>query len=160
MTTFKGSRTAKVRKLIGNDYYDLKLCFDQLVELQEETGRGPLYIANQLARFDMETGKMFGDFSPKWIYHTVRLGLIGSEEMKPTEAVRFCDRHLRDGFIMDYVEAAVATIEAAMYGNAEDPVPDLDEGDSEGNATTDQTTPSNSVKSDGADISDWREPSA
>lgn len=155
MQNNKGSRTAKVRKLIGDDYYDLKLGFDQLVELQELTDRGPIFIANQLVATDPMTGQAVGNWSPTWVYHTIRLGLIGSEEMKPREAVQFCDRHLREGFIYDYADAAADVIYTAMAGRSDDPIPE-DEVTTPGeqNPKMDPLTPSDA--SNGEATTDWQ----
>ena len=117
----KGSRTAKVRRLIGDDYYDLKLAFDQLVELQEETGVGPFFMLRHIADADFR-GEWTGNFKLEWIYEIIRLGLVGSGEKTPTEATRWCDRHIREGFILDFIEPAATALNAALYGPEDDPV--------------------------------------
>lgn len=156
MQEYKGSRTAKVRKLIGDDYYDLKLGFDQLVELQDLADRGPLFIANALVAVDPTTMRAVGNWSPKWVYDTIRLGLIGSGEMKPREAVQFCDRHLREGFIYDYAEAAADVIFVAMAGRMDEPVPDVGDGSGE---VTPKETPTPSAESSGEPTTNLQGPS-
>lgn len=97
-------------------------------------------MANTISAVDYSTGTPIGDYSPNWIYHTIRLALIGSEAMKPTEAVRFCDRYIRNGFVMDYAAVAAEVLYAGLLGHDDDPVePDeVEEESKAGKAMTEQ----------------------
>lgn len=151
----KGSRTAKVRRIIGDDYYDLKLAYDQLVELQEVTGVGPFYLNRHLVEAD-HLG-WTGNFKIEWVYEIIRLGLIGSGEFAPREAVKFCDRHIRSGFILDYIEPAAAALNAALYGPTEEPVVIETPGEPEPKVESDPT-PTPSAASNGENTSSSPEP--
>lgn len=152
----KGSRTAKIRRIIGDDYYDLKLAYDQLVELQEVTGVGPFYLNRHLVEAD-HLG-WTGNFKIEWVYDIIRLGLIGSGEFQPRDAVRFCDRHIRSGFILDYIEPAAAALNAALYGPEEEPVvvEAAEPGEPEPEV---DVTPTPSAASNGENIGNSPEPS-
>lgn len=116
----KGSRTAKVTAIIGNDYYDLKLDFGCLEELEEKTDRGCYYILRRMTDFD-QFG-LIGDFKLSWITDIIRIGLVGGGSMSPREAVKFTDRHLRDAFVMDYLPVAVKVLDAGIHGPTAEPV--------------------------------------
>lgn len=119
-TPLKGSRTAKITAIVGDDYYDLKLDFGALVELEEKTDRGAFYILRRLS--DVDHQGFVGDFRISWIIDIIRIGLVGAGSMNAREAVKFTDRHLREGFVMDYLEVAQNVLYAALHGPEQEPV--------------------------------------
>lgn len=116
----KGSRTATINAVVGDDYYPLKLDFDCLQELEDKHDRGAFFILRKLSDFD-NTGSLTGDFRLIWIVDVIRLALTGGG-MTPREAVKHTDRHLRDGFVMDYLPVATSALYAALHGPEDDPV--------------------------------------
>lgn len=118
------SRSAKIRAIIGNDYYDLAMKIDQLIEFQDRCGVGPLFAMRRM----VERNSMYetvGDFRVEYVLETIRLGLVGGG-MNPIEAVKLTDKYVRQGFIMDYLEVAAHTLYAALHGPEEEPVPEAE----------------------------------
>jgi len=144
--TNNGSRTAKVRKIIGNDYYDLKLDFDGLVELQDRTDRGPQFILNRIREVEASaTGfQMAGSWNPAWVYEVIRIGLDRAG-LPSRDAVKLCDRYIREGFVMDYIDVAADVLFAGLYGPEDEPIEDVP-----GEMTPEAMSPTPSDGSSGA----------
>lgn len=154
MSNTKGSRTAKVRKIIGNDYYDLKLDFDGLVELQDLTDKGPAFILNRIREIEASaTGfQLTGNWNPTWVYEVIRIGL-NRGGMSAREAVQLCDRHIRNGFVMDYLDVAADVLFAGLYGPDSEPIEDAP-----GEPTPEAMSPTPSDESNGASSTSSQEP--
>lgn len=155
----KGSRTAKITAIVGDDYYDLKLDFGLLEEFEDKHGVGAFYVLRKFSDQDM-MGGITGDFRVKWVYDVIRLGLVGGG-MPPREAVKFADRHLREGFLLDYLPVATNALYAALHGPEEDPVkfdePTTPEDGEPGEPTPEELTPTPSAESHGENITNSAE---
>lgn len=152
----KGSRTAKITAIFGDDYYDMKLDFEALVELEEKTDRGAFFILRRLSDFD-HVGYV-GDFKIVWLTEIIRLGLIGGG-MKATKALKLTDRYLREGFALDYLQVATNALYAAIHGPEEEPVVYEKPQSGEPEPEVDQMTPTPSAASNGENIGSSPEPS-
>ena len=152
----KGSRTAKITAIFGDDYYDMKLDFEALVELEEKTDRGAFFILRRLSDFD-HVGYV-GDFKIVWLTEIIRLGLIGGG-MKDAKALKLTDRYLRDGFALDYLQVATNVLFAGIHGPEEEPVVYDKAQPGEPEPEADQTTPTPSAASDGENTGSSPEPS-
>lgn len=115
----KGSRTAKITAIVGDDYYTLKLDFERLTDLEEKIDKGAFYILRRMSDFDH--GGFVGDFRIGWIKEVIRLGLIGGG-MRDTDALKLTDRYLREGFALDYLQTATNALYAALHGPEQEPV--------------------------------------
>ncbi len=99
---------------LHDGFYDLRLAFDQLVELQESRNAGPHLILNRVASHEFECQD---------ITEIIRLGLIGSEAMRPKQAFDYVETHIKGGFLMDYYQAAANALFAALHGPDDEPAP-------------------------------------
>nr|WP_295217492.1 GTA-gp10 family protein [uncultured Brevundimonas sp.] len=151
----KGSRTAKVTKAIGDDYYDLKLDFEGIVELEEKAERGAYFIYLKMAALNATQTDLEGDFRVKWIADVIRIGLIRSGAMTAPNAINFVEQHLRGGFIMDYLQAAIDVLYAAIYGPEDEPVVFEKSGEPKP-----EVSPTPSADTNGANTGSSPEPSA
>lgn len=139
--------------MVGNDYYDLKMDFDGQVELQDETDRGPYFIMNRFKEIEVGGSgyQPVGNWNPKWVYETIRIGLVRGG-LDPRKAIKLCDRYVREGFVMDYVDTAADVLLAGLYGPEEEPV-ELGELNPEA-----MTSPTPSDESNGASSTSSPEP--
>jgi hypothetical protein len=153
----KGSRTAKVTKAIGDDYYDLKLDFEGIVELEEKTDRGVYFLYKKMSELNLHQSDFEGDFRAKWIVDVIRIGLIRSGAMTGPKAINFVEHHLRGGFVMDYLPAAIDVLYAAIYGPEDEPVVFEKSGEPEPEV---DASPTPSADTDGANTGNSPEPSA
>lgn len=156
---YKGNRTALMTKVVGDDYYDLKLPTEGLMELEERTGRGPYYVLRKLSEMDAR-GVFVGDFPVTWIIDVIRIALVGGESMTPREAVKFTDTHLRERFVMDYHDLAIDVLSAGLFGGVVEPVV-VEEADQSGEPTPKETNPQTpSASCDGENSTSSAEPPA
>lgn len=154
----KGSRTAKITAIVGDDYHDLKLDFGLIQELEDKHDKGAMFILRRLTDFD-HTGSLAGDFRVIWIVDVIRLGLIGGG-MSPREALRYTDLHLRDAFVLDYIAVAANALAAGLHGPSDDPVKfDEPKAGEEPGEPTPEVTPTPSAASHGENIGSSAAPS-
>jgi hypothetical protein len=96
----------QVRIFYGDGEYDFRIPFAQLEELQDKLGQGPM---RTLMNFES------GEWSPKSVYETVRLGLIGGG-MEPAKAYTHAKRYCLDRPMGESVLVAVTVLSAALMG--------------------------------------------
>lgn len=144
----RANRTAKLTRIIGDDYYDLKMTSEAIMELEEATERGGVFVLKRMAAIDPLTRDYMGDFSVKWIMDIIRIALVHGGSMQPRESVRFVDRHLREGFVMDYHEIAIETLSAGLFGGHVEPIEE--EASEEGEPQPEEVSPTPSASSNGA----------
>lgn len=150
----KGSRTARITAIVGDDYYDLRLDYERLVELEDKTEKGCFYILRRMSDFD-HNGYV-GDFRISWIFEIIRLGLIGGG-MRAPDALKLTDRYLREGFALDYLQTATNALYAACHGPEQEPVV-FGEGEP-GEPEPKVVSPTPSEESNGANTGNSQEPS-
>lgn len=151
----RGSRTARITAIVGDDYYDLRLDYERLVELEERTEKGAIFIYRRMSDFD-HNGYV-GDFRISWVSEIIRLGLIGGG-MRASDALKLTDRYLREGFVLDYLQTATNALYAALHGPEQEPVVF---GESEpGEPEPKEVTPTPSAESNGENTGNSPEPSA
>lgn len=93
----------------GDGEHTFRLPIGQLEEHGEKLGRGPLAV---LRRLDS------GDWEPREIFETIRLGLIGGG-MAPTDALTLARRYCLDRPLAESLPIATAVLGAALFGVAE-----------------------------------------
>ena len=102
-------RTGTLTMTWGDGEHTFRLPIDQLEEHGEKLGRGPLSV---LRRLDS------GDWEPREIFETIRLGLIGGG-MPPAEALTLARRYCLDRPLAESLPVATAVLGAALFGVAE-----------------------------------------
>lgn len=136
--------------MVGDNYYELKMDFDGLVEVQETCTMGgqelgPQYVMNRLKEVEA-TGAGFqavGRFSPMWVYEVIRIGLVRGG-LEPRKAIKLCDRYIREGFIMDWIDVAADALFVGLYG------PEDEAAETPGEQMTEVTSPTPSEEFNGA----------
>lgn len=90
----------------GDGEHTFRLPIDQLEEHGEKLKRGPLAV---LRRLDS------GDWEPREIFETIRLGLIGGGK-PPVEALTLARRYCLDRPLAESLPIATAVLGAALFG--------------------------------------------
>lgn len=136
--------------MVGDDYYEMKMDFDGLVETQERcllNGEevGPQYVMNRLKEIEAIGGgfQPMGKWNPMWVYEVIRIGLVRGG-LEPRKAIKLCDRYIREGFVMDYIDTAADVLFVGLYGPDDEPV------ETPGETMTEATSPTPSEESNGA----------
>lgn len=99
-------RTGTINIVWGDGEHTFRLPIEQLEEHGEKLNRGPLAV---LRRLDS------GDWEPREIYETVRLGLIGGG-MAPVAALGLARRYCLDRPLTESLPVATAVLGAALFG--------------------------------------------
>lgn len=99
-------RTSIITMIWGDGEHTFRLPYDQLVELQEKLGQGPM---KTLMAFET------GDWTPQSVYEIIRLGLIGGG-MKPTDAFRLAKTYVLDRPLGESSIPAATVLSAALMG--------------------------------------------
>lgn len=96
----------------GDGEYDFRLAWGQLVELQEKTNAGPLFVLNRLNS---------GEWRIEDISNIIRLGLIGGGT-PPSTARTLVVRYVEERPLLENHLLAVVVLQAALMGSPEEPV--------------------------------------
>lgn len=108
-----GSHDGAVTRPWGDGDHVFRLPIDQLLELQERCGAGPVEILDRLCQ-------------RRWrvqdVRETIRLALIGGG-MAPLEALARVKRYVDSRPLLESIEPAVAALGAALVGPVEDDAP-------------------------------------
>lgn len=105
------NRNALVEDDFGDGTYTFRLPLGQLEELQEKTGVGPFKLAQRM---------LSGEWAPRDVYETLRLGLIGGGT-KSTDALALIRRYgQEEGLWLRNVDLAQRVIWAALAGAPEE----------------------------------------
>lgn len=119
------SRDAKITIDWGDDTYDFRLGWGEIVSLQEAVDAGPYVVLNRL-------------YSNQWrvedISNVVRLGLIGGG-MTPADALKKVRAYVEARPPLENVLVAQAILSAGLQGAPEEKV-----GEGEGEAESESTT--------------------
>lgn len=99
-------RNARITEFFGDDMYDFRLAYGELLELQEKTGVGPFALYRRFMNDDW----LVGD-----IYETIRLGLVGGK-MAPKEAFKLATKHVKGNPPMDHLNLARMILIAGLHG--------------------------------------------
>lgn len=102
----EAERTSIVKMIWGDGEHTFRLPYDQLVELQEKLGQGPM---KTLMSFET------GDWSPQSVFEIMRLGLIGGG-MKPVDALSLTRRYVLDRPLGESSIPAATVLSAALMG--------------------------------------------
>lgn len=136
--------------MVGDNYYELKMDFDGLVEVQEAcllNGQevGPQFVLNRLRELEATGGgfQSVGRWNPMWVYEVLRIALVRGG-LEPRKAIKLCDRYIREGFVMDYIDTAADALFVGLYGPDDEPV------ETPGETMTEATSPTPSDESNGA----------
>lgn len=121
----------------GDDVYSFRLAWGELVELQEKTDCGPLFLLNRLQS---------GTWKVQDISSIIRLGLVGGG-MEPARAVQLTKRYVEERPPLENHALAFAVLSAALMGAPEEPVGESVAADQKGSGTTSQTDGSDLPKS-------------
>lgn len=122
------SRDAKITIDWGDDTYDFRLGWGEIVSLQEAVDAGPYVVLNRL-------------YSNQWrvedISNVVRLGLIGGG-MTPADALKKVRAYVEARPPLENVLVAQAILAAGLQGAPEEKVGE-DEGEAKNGSTTSPT---------------------
>lgn len=118
----------------ADDVYCFRLAWGELVELQEKTGCGPLFLLNRL---------IGGDWRVEDISNIIRLGLIGGG-MEPVPAGKLTRRYVEGRPPLENHQLALLVLQAGIMGAPEEPV-----GESE---AVNQTASSTTSQMDASDL--------
>lgn len=103
-------RDARFTEFFGDDYYDFRLPYGLLLELQEKTEVGPLALLRRLES---------GDWKIQDVAETIRLGLIGGGKV-PAEAFKLVKRYVHERPPMENVVLAKGILLIALVGAPEE----------------------------------------
>lgn len=106
-------RDARLRGVVfGDDEYDFRLGWGEIVELQEKLGCGPHFLLNRLQT---------GEWLVQDISQIIRLGLIGGG-LEPVAAVRLVKRYVEERPPLENHHLAFVVLTAGLMGSSEEPV--------------------------------------
>lgn len=109
------SRDASVTLDWGDDTYTFRLGYGELMQLQESTDAGPLWVLNRMMQPTPENrGWRVQD-----IAQTIRLGLIGGG-MEPAKALRMVRTYVEARPPVENLLFAQAVLMAALMGAADE----------------------------------------
>lgn len=118
-------RNARITEFLGDDHYDFRLGFGQLLELQEKTEVGPF----ALYRRFMNEEWLIGD-----IYETIRIGLVGGG-MPHKDAFKLATKYVKECPPLENLNLARLVLIAGLHGAPEEDAGSpkkADDGDSDG----------------------------
>lgn len=103
-------RDARFTEFFADDYYDFRLPYGMLLELQEKTDVGPLALLKRLEG---------GDWRIQDISETIRCGLIGGGKT-PAEAFKLVKRYVMERPPMENLVLAKGILLIALVGAPEE----------------------------------------
>lgn len=107
-----GSRSARAKLFFADREHEFGLQIAEAEELQELTGFGPQALWKRAAS---------GDWGPKELVETIRLGLVGGG-MDKEKAWRLVERHVRPGYFAYCAILAETILKLAIWGVEEEPL--------------------------------------
>lgn len=106
-------RDARLRGVVfGDDEYDFRLGWGEIVELQEKLGCGPHFLLNRLQT---------GEWLVQDISQIIRLGLVGGG-LEPVAAVRLVKRYVEERPPLENHQLAFVVLTAGLMGSPEESV--------------------------------------
>lgn len=103
-------RNARITEFFGDDEYDFRLGYGELLELQEKTGVGPFALYRRF---------MADDWYVSDIYETIRLGLVGGNvdgSMPPKTAFKLAKKYVQGEPPMTWLNLARAVLIVSLHG--------------------------------------------
>lgn len=124
-------RDARIRGVIfGDDEYDFRLGWGELVELQEACSAGPHFVLNRLHD---------GTWRVEDISETIRLGLMGADkDMKPSRATELVKKYVKARPPLENLLLATVILKAALMGSPEEVVGEPEAANQTVHSTTSQ----------------------
>lgn len=99
-------RNARITEYFGDDEYDFRLAYGQLLELQEKTGLGPFALYRRF---------MNDDWGVADIFETIRIGLIGGG-MVPRDAFKLAKKYVQNDPPLEWLNLARIILIAGLHG--------------------------------------------
>jgi hypothetical protein len=99
-------RNARITEYFGDDEYDFRLAYGQLLELQEKTGVGPFALYRRF---------MADDWGVADIFETIRIGLIGGG-MTPRDAFKLAKKYVQNDPPLTWLTLARMILIVGLHG--------------------------------------------
>jgi hypothetical protein len=123
------SRHAEIVRDFGDGTYRFRLGLGQLRELEEKRNAAAPAIFMRVST---------GSFWTEDMRETIRLGLIGGEDVTPVQALKLVQRYVDDRPLFEWMQLATEILHAALIG----PPADADADKKKGKETEEQTSAS------------------